>query len=332
MSKTTVLLAVALFVAAGAFFFLRGRENVAAAEVYPERQFAIPDRHEVARLFIADMTGRSMDLTRQPDGTWLIDDTLKARQTIVEQALATLEQLRIDHVPTRATAAAQRDRLASRALKVEAYDAAGRKLTGVLIGGSVARGAGSYMVVDGYEDVFAVRRGMLTGTLRPQFDLRSVAAWRSQDFIQYDPVDIQFVELRYPRLPSRSFRVERGRDGLTVEPLADVVGVTQPTPAQPRRIESYLEAFANVPLARWANDHAYRDSVSAMQPFAQLIVATKDARDTFELQPAALVNERGIPDPTQPFTNYWVERGREDFVTVQVHQVEPILRTYQSFF
>lgn len=172
---------------------------------------------------------------------------------------------------------------------------------------------------------------MLTGTVRPQFDLRSVAAWRSLEFIAYDPRDIQLVEVRYPRLPSRSFRIARTDDGLALEPLAELVG-TRDRVVQPRRLESYLEGFAEVPLARWVNDHAYRDSISAMTPFAQIVVATSAARDTFELQPAALLNEYGVPDQSLPFNTFWVERGRRDFVTVQDHQIDQLLRSYESFF
>lgn len=331
MSKTTIALLLALVAGAAAFYFLRERETVEPADAYPERRFAVDDRDDVHRIFAADMTGRSMDFRRRPDGTWTINDTLPASPSVIAQMVATLEQLRIDHVPTRATAEVQRQNLASNGLKVEAYDAEGRKLTGVLIGASVRKGAGSYMVVDGYDEVFAVRRGMLTGTVRPQFDLRSVAAYRAFDFMKYDPADIRSVEVRYPRLPSRSFRVDRAAGALAVEPLADVA--VQPSgPVQARRIEGYLEGFANVPVARWTNDHPYRDSISAMTPFAQIIVATSEVRDTYELQPAALLNEYGVPDQSQPFNTFWVERGRTDFVTVQDHQIDQLLRDYQSFF
>ena len=330
MTKTTLGLLAALVLGAAALYALRSDTSAEATSAYPERAFGVPDREAVARIFIADMSGRTMDLTRGADGVWLIDDSLVASPTIVEQMRATLEQLRIDHVPTRATADVQREYLAARALKVEAFDAAGEKLTGVLIGSSVSKGRGSYMVVDGYDEIFAVRRGMLTGSVRPQFDLRGVAAYRSQDFMTYDPADIQSVEVRYPRAPSRSFAIRRETDGLVLEPLASVVGVARRQP-QARRLESYLEGFSDVPLARWVNDHDYRDSISAMVPFMQIVVATTSARDTFELQPAALLKD-GVYDQANPFNTYWVERGTHDFVTVQDHQIDQLLRGYQDFF
>ena len=331
MSKTTLFLALAVVAGAAAFFFLRDAAEVDRGKAYPERVFAVPNRDAVARIFIADMAGRTMDFRRRGDGRWLINDSVEASPTIMQQMTATLEQLRIDHTPTRATAETQREHLASSALKVEAFDEAGEKLTGVLIGASVDKGAGSYMVVDGYDDIFAVRRGMLTGTVRPQFDLRSIASLRSKSFIAYDPADIRSVEVRYPSLPSRSFRVARDGGDYEVESLAEVVAAPGAAP-QPRLVEGYLEAFAQVPLSAWANDYPVRDSISRMTPFAQLIVETTSARDTFELQPDARFNEQGQRDQSAPFSNYWVERGRRDFVIVQDHQIQPLLRTYQSFF
>lgn len=332
MNKGTIGLLLAVLVAGVAFYYIRGRAGESGDAKYPAREFAVASEDEIGRIFIADMTGRTMDLRLRPTGEWYIGDSVKASPTIMKQATSTLTQLRIDHIPPQATQAAVLETMAATALKVEVYDKEGGKLRSLLIGNGSPKGAGSYMTVEGYDEVFVVRRGLLSGILRPLFDLRNVGSWRSLEFIAFDPQDIQSVEVRYPRQASESFRVVRAGDSLRLDPLTELVGKRAEQPQQ-RRLESYLEVYASIPLATYVEDSPSRDSISGMVPFAQILVErTGERRDTFELQPSLLLNERGAPDASLPFSNYWVEHGKRGFVVVQDHQINPALMRYSSFF
>ncbi len=336
MTRTTIALLAALAIAAAAFAFVRYEENNRAEE-YPERQFAVDSPDLIGRLFIADMTGRTMDVRRETDGTWTINDSVKASATLMDQATRTLAELKIDHIPNRATTGAVQQEMAANALKVEVYDRENKKLRSILIGGGSPKSTGSYMMVEGYNDVFVVRRGALTGIIRPLFDLRDIASWRSMDFIQYRPKEIMSIEVRYPQRPSESFRVVRVGDTLRLDALNELTSLTRERPQQ-RRLESYLDVYENIPLSTHADQSIFRDSISAMVPAVQIVVERVSVvpgerrRDTFELQPMLLLNEKGARDASLPFSNYWVEWGRKGFVTVQDHQINPALKTYQSFF
>ena len=332
MSKTLVGLLLVTLLGAGLLYLLRADDSDGRLREYPERDFAVEREADIARVFVADLTGRTLDLERQGDGSWLVNDSVTASPTIMEQVTRTLKELRIDHVPPRATADAVREAMASNALKVEAFDPTGRKLTGLLIGHSAPRGAGSYMVVDGYDEVFAVRRGLLAGSVKPQFDIRDVRAWQTRAFIAYEPAAIRSVEVRYPREASESFRILRQGETLTLEPLSDLARRRAREP-QRRRLESYLEAFTSVSLKLRAEDFRLRDSVSAMVPLAQIVIDAPPRRDTFELQPSLKRSgTTGLLDPDLPVEDYWVERNGTDFVLAQVLLIDPLLRTYSSFF
>lgn len=333
MNKTLVGLLLALAVGLGLLYALRGGNGQRSSAAYPERQFAVAEDADIARVFVADLAGRTLDLRRRPDGTWLVNDSVTASPTIIRQVTRTLKELRIDHVPPRAAADAVRETMAANAIKVEAYDPAGRRLIGLLMGPSVPKSAGSYMAVDGYDAVFAVRRGLLAGSVRPQFDIRDVRDWQTRAFIAYDPADIRSVEVRHGRAPSESFRIERDAGGgLRVEPLAPLT--TPPAgELQVRRLEGYLEAFSAVALKIRADDYAVRDSISAMVPLVQVVVDAPPARDTFEFQPSLRKDVyTGQVDPELPVENYWVERNRDDFVLAEVRLMDPLLATYSSFF
>ncbi len=331
MTRTTALLSAAVALTALAFAYIRYEDQHREA-AYPEREFAVSSPQVIGRLFIADMTGRSMDLRLQIDGSWLINDSVTASPTIMRQATRTLSELKIDHIPNSAAARTVRREMSANALKIEVYDREGTKIRSLLMGGGTPKSVGSYMMVEGYNDVFAVRRGMLTGILRPLFDLRDVSSWRSRDFIAYPPEEIRSVEVRYPRRPSESFRIIRSGDTLRLDALNELTGARRERPQQ-RRLESYLEAYQRIPLSTFENEISWRDSISAMVPAIQIVVEVgHDRKDTFELQPVLMLNEQGARDASLPFSSYWVEWGRRNFVTVQDHQLAPALRTYQSFF
>lgn len=331
MTKTTWILLAAVVLVGVAFVFVRNRDVDRGTE-YPQRQFAVDSPKDVARLFIADMTGRTMDLRLQPDGVWLINDSIAASPSLMQQVTRTLAELKIDHVPPRATQVTVLKEMSTNALKVEVYNTDGEKIRNLLIGSGTPKSTGSYMMVEGYNEVFAVRRGMMTGIIRPLFDLRDVASWRSRDFIAYRPEEIQSVEVSYPRRPSESFRIVRTGDSLRLDALNELTGVTRERPQQ-RRLEGYLEAYEKIPLSEFADESIYRDSISAMIPVVQIVVELRDERsDTFELQPMLQLNEKGARDASLPFSSYWAEWGRHNFVTVQDHQINPALKTYQSFF
>ena len=332
MNKTLLALLVILALGVTLLLVLRKGETKDVYAEFPERDFAVRDADLVHRIFIADRKGRSLTLTRQPDNQWLINDSLTASPDIVRQMLATLEQLQIDVVPPKATQATALQNIQADALKVEAYDAEGHQLKSILFGTATAGTRSTFAVVEGHDEVFAVRRGFVIGNVRPLFDLRSINSFRDLIFIRENPEQIQSVEVRYPSAISESFRIARVGDSLRIDPLQELVGRSAGVPKQ-RLLESYLEGFADIPLFGRIEDAGVRDSVTRVLPQVQIVLQRSDnSRDTFEIQPSLNLNNRGQPDPEVPFSNYYVERGTRELALVQDHQLAPIMRGYASFF
>ena len=332
MNKTLVGLLVALVLAVGALLVLRERADPDPYAKFPERDFAIRDTARVHRLFIADRQGRAMTFVRQPNGSWLINDSVRASPTIMESMLVTLQQLTIDYVPPEATQRTALADMRANALKVEAFDASGERLKSLLLGTATPGTRSTFALIEGFDKPFAVRRGMMTGSIRNLFDLRSVDAFRDKVFVAYDPTEITSVEARYGTTPSESFRIARDGDSLKLAPLVELAGRPARAPVQ-RRLESYLEGFASVPLFYRATEFPSRDSITALRPHLQLVVELAGGqRDTLEVVPQLNRNARGVPDPAVAFSNYWVERGRDEFVVVQDQQLAPLMKSYSSFF
>ena len=311
---------------------MREQETESKAAAYPDREFAIKDESTINRVFIADLKGRTMNLTKQKDGAWLINDSVKASVTIMDQVLNTLAKIRIDHIPPETMNEMIFESMKLDGLKVEVYDAANKKLRSLIIGPATQDSRQSFMMIEGQSQPYAMKVPGLSGTLRPLFDLRSIEDWRSRDWMSIKPEKIQAVEVNYPRQKGSGFSIRRSGDTLKLNAENELVEISNEAPKQ-RLLESYLEGFSYVPLFRRENDNPIKDSIQSMIPFAELRI-TKESGDVEELTlvPAHGLLNDGTRDLEGPFTNYWVNRRPGGFQTVQKQQLQQWLRDYRSFF
>ena len=332
MSKTSIGLLLALGIATSVLLWLRlGGSDDLALSAYADRQFAVTDPDAIGRIFIADMQGRSLALSRR-GGDWLIADSLVASPSIMREVLNVLSKVEVDFIPPAATAATVTDAMRTNALKIAVFDRGGKELRSLLLGPSTPDERNSYMLVEGERQPYAVRVPGHTGSLRPLFDLRSIDAWRALDFVAVDPAEVYAVETVYPRQRGAGFAIERAGARRTIRP-ADPLVAPVSTPGNARRLESYVEGFAEVPLVRRADDWSGADSVRALEPFARITLRLADGDSTvLRLHPVYLRDDAGNPRVDEPIPSYYVDRDGEELALVQTMQLQAWLRDYPSFF
>ena len=332
MNKSLLWLVALLVILLGLFWFLQSKETVAKAAAYPDREFSVKDETSISRIFIADLHGRTMNLTKQKGGEWLINDSVKASVTIMDQVLNTLAKIRIDHIPPESMNEMILESMKLDGIKVEVYNTENQKIRSLIIGAGTQDDRASFMMVEGQSQPYAMKVPGLTGTLRPLFDLRSVEDWRSRDWMAIQPEEILSIEVNYPRQTGSGFSISKSGDTLKLSAESDLVEISNEAPKQ-RLLESYLEGFTYVPLFRRENDNPLRDSIQRMTPFAELRI-TKESGEIEELTlvPAHGLKNDGSRDLYGPFTNYWVAQKSGEFQTVQKQQLQQWLRDYRSFF
>ena len=337
MNKTLIFLSAALVLATAAYFFLDKQDEKLPNEAYPERQLAVNEADKIAKIFIADLNGRSMTFALQEDGNWLINNEFKASPAILTEMLRVLYKIRIDHVPPAGVVAKVMENFKTSSLKVESFDANGKQLNSIIIGPSSQDERNSYVLREGYNEPFAVRVPGLSGTIRPLFDLRSVEAFRSKDFIEIDPVSIKEVRVDYTRQPGESFIIsqltsEGNTTGkLALSPLNNLV-IKNNKEVDQRFLMSYFEGFASVSHQGRITKQHIRDSVLATEPFMSIELQHADGVTDLKLYPAYILDQWGEIQYDGPIPTYFVLRDSSDFVTVQTPQLQSWLRGYSNFF
>ncbi len=338
MNKTLIGLGLALILGVGALLFLRKQENTTPEDLYPQRRLAVEDAQSIHRIFVADLKGRTADFELQPDGNWLMDGEIATKPTVMREMVNVLGKIRIDHVPPQGVVNQALKEMKGSGINVKAFDAAGNLLKSIIIGSNSKDDRYSYVVVEGYDEPFAVRVPGLTGSIRPLFTLHDKSTYRSNDFVKVDPEEVLGVQAYYPRNPGESFVITRtppaGRSGQkwALSPVAEVISPAEGNPSD-RQLESYIETFANVPLVVRADTYKERDSITSLIPFVQYALA-REAGDTMRLRvwPLHLADAYGEIDFDLPVSSYYVERDGEEFAIVQTHQLQPWFRGYTSFF
>ena len=331
MNKTLIGLSVALLIGSLTLWFLRKQSEPAEETAYPDRQFAIENVEDIRRIFIADMSGRTLNISLQSNGEWLLNDSLKASPTIMESVLRALKKLSIDHIPPEATRQTVLNQMRSNSLKVEAYDEKGQKMRSILIGPPNYKGTANYAMVEGSDKPYAVRVEFSNALLQPLFSINDLNLWRSLEYININIDTIKSVELRYPTEPSESFGIYRRGDSLAIEPINPLAKIEGPGPEQ-RILENYLSGFSSIPAAKYIDNPRLKDSITAILPMVQIVLAYPSGKDTLELQPALGLNDSGVPDKSLGFTNFFLNRSNGDFLMIQDKQVGSILQLYSSFY
>lgn len=182
--------------------------------------FAIKDTTTITRVFMADMFGNKVLLTKSPEG-WRVDNHKFAATYKIKDLLATLTAIRVaQHIP-QAGHQTIIERLAVNSTKVEVYETKPlftlfkqpfftkeRLLKTYYFGDATPTNLGSYALVEGLSEPYVIYKPGFRGYVAPIFSPDPIE-WYSQQVFSTKLTRIQnasFVDLE---TPENSFYVQK---------------------------------------------------------------------------------------------------------------------------
>lgn len=184
----------------------------------PLTDFAIADTSSVDRIFIAQKDGRSVDLRRQDDGTWTVNDIYRANPIPVRLLLKTFLRVEVRApVPKSAEANVLRV-MGGAARKVEIYQGGDTPTKVWYVGHATPDHNGTYMVLEkpgkGRSDVpFIMGMSGFSGFLTTRFHAK-LDEWRNSEVFAYPDLErISVVLVQHPEAPATGFFISLGEDG-----------------------------------------------------------------------------------------------------------------------
>lgn len=347
-NKLTIIITAILVVIAGVLIWNNRYLTTTRGEA---ADFQVWDTASVTRLYLADRDDHESLLERQPDNTWVLNNTYKAHSKQIQALLATLYKVRIKMPVSRASHDNIVKQLAVNSVKVEVYQIVPRinlfnriklfpheERTKVFyVGDATKDSSGTFMLREGADQAYIVYipgfRGFITTRFTAVPD-----DWRDHGIFSATLAEIQSVSVEFNREPQSSFCVENtGRHQYAMTRLADGSTMAFDT----LKVINLLSSFGDLRFEALLNNmmpQARIDSISQSPFLHRVTLITKDGKTTqmttFEklvtntsiLEIEGLVDEEGNPlDPIDHDHLYGLINDGKDFVLIQYYVFDKIL-------
>lgn len=274
MNKKVIVLLV-VFVAVGVVAWWVINDNQPDSKMnFPDRDFAVENVDDIHRIFIADKRGRTVDLKRQSDDTWLLNDQHETFENPIDVILRTIKNLKVKYIPPKAAEDIMIRGLASDGIKVELYDSKGDNFKTFYVGGNTSDDLGTVFIMEGYSQPYVLHVPTQVGGIRSRFTVKATELMSRWIFTsKYE--DIEKVSLQYPTIRNKSFVLQKEEKTFDVKPYYDITPEIN-AELLPAAAEAFLIGFEKLGAESHITDDLLRDSVSSQVPFVIISVKEKD--------------------------------------------------------
>ncbi|MBL7816741.1 MAG: DUF4340 domain-containing protein [Saprospiraceae bacterium] len=334
MKKTNLILLLVLAIvgSAGAWYLTTKKES--NLEGY-DFHFAIKDTADVAKIFLADRTGKTVTLVRKDKVHWMVGNNYDVQPDMIKTLLETLNQVELKfRLPRNAVASVVKD-IATEGIKVEVYNGSGKNLRTFYVGGTTSDDRGTFMMMENSNEPYVMHIPGFQGMLRPRF-LTEEQDWRERFAFKLRPEDIKMLSVEYPTQKAKSFKLIREGIGFKVEPFYDVVPRINRPPVS-GMIDAYLQGFSKLGIEGYEAGNPKADSLKNSPVFARISITTKDNKaKTLNLHPFLERNEQGqvmqSPDGSVHIEHYFVDTSEGELMAVQHFVFQKVFWAYEAFF
>ena len=210
-------------VTAGVWWFQGGKGELSQVA---GTEFGIADTSLVDKIFIADMDGGQVTLTRPESGRlWDLNGQYKAREDAVKLLLKTFRRASVQGPVAEAAKPNVIRLLSARGKKVEIYQGGDRPVKTWYVGTATPSHTGTYMVLETPEgrgaDPYVVHMEGFTGYLSTRF-FTSEREWRHTGIFNYPDRSLASIEVRVLEQEGQSYALRASESGKLV--LSDLEG------------------------------------------------------------------------------------------------------------
>ena len=347
-NKLTIIIAAVLVVIAGVLIWNNRYLSTVRGE---DADFMVWDTATVTKFYLADRNDHESLLERQPNGTWMLNNTYKAHSKQVQQFLTTLYKVRIKMPVSVASHDNIVKQLAANSTKVEVYQTVPRinlfnriklfyheaRTKVFYVGDATKDSSGTFMLKEGADKAYIVYIPGFRGFITTRFTALP-DDWRDHTVFSANMADIQSVCVEFNREPEESFKVENtGRHQYTMTRLADNTPIAFDTLKVINLLSSFgdlrFEALLNniIPQKRFDSivQSPYLHRVTLTEKdgtVTQMTTFEKFVNNTAILEIEGRVDEFGNPlDPIDHNRIYGLINDGKDLTLVQYYVFDKVL-------
>lgn len=174
-------------------------------------EFAIEDTASVDKIFISNLEGKEVLITRRGFKEWKVNGEYKAREDAIELLLRTAHDILIQAPVSKEYKPVVIKQLATSATKVEFYAGGNQPIKTWYIGFPTASKVGTYMLLETEEgksaNPYITHLLMERGSLKSRFFMDPIL-WRDRAMLRLKPENIKAVQVEHRSDTMQSFRLE----------------------------------------------------------------------------------------------------------------------------
>lgn len=236
--------------------------------------FSISDTASIRKIFIADMKGQSVSLTKS-NHHWLVNDEFPVNTSKMELLLDVLKRVEVKNP----TPASMRENvikdMAAGAVKVEIYKKGIKPFKIIYIGGPTQDMLGTFMALENKrKEPYVVHLPGFNGYLSEGYFFTDINEWRSKEVFNYQPGKIKSVRVIYNGNGDSSFTLNVS--GTNNFNLIQSSTNEEIIPLDQQKVKSFLQAFTKLHFMSVETDIKgfKRDSIFNSEPVITISVTT----------------------------------------------------------
>lgn len=299
-----------------------------------EANFKVENIDKVTKIFLSDAGVGNIKLTKNDEGIWMVNDSLRARQDWVGFLLEGMSKQNASQMVPQASHNTMVKSLAGNSVKCEIFQ--GDKKTHSYFVGKDPSKNNLTVMLNIREDGTNAPRPFLVkcghgGTFLGVRYGTEIENWRDKQILYFPKKEIKQIEVNYPNKAEASYK-------LVVNPELDIQPTLVDATINNLRLEKYVSFYSNLFCHGFENEYILKDTfVKAFSPFAQVkITSTKGQVKTLDVfykqvnkTTHKIITIDGKDYDGDSFFGWLDDR---DFILISAATVQKILRERQEFF
>lgn len=305
----------------------------------PLSNFEITDTASIQKIFIADLEGNNVTISRSEEGYWKVNNKYRVREHSFDLILETFAGVGIQSTVPKAMRNTVLRNMAVTQRKVMIYGENDKLIKTWYLGNPTKTNQGTYMILETPEEglstePYIVEKRGFRGYLTNRFHTK-VNEWRYKGVFIYPKMDIKKITVIRPKMPEKGFELKV--NNLLKNELEMTNHEGDKVDVNPTAMQLYLLKFKELHLETFDPpllNHFQEDSVAARIPdFRITVTNTTGVTTKIDLQYKPTLANVRLEDPTAPEVDPDRMFGVFNGETIQVQRAsfDPVLMPLEYF-
>jgi hypothetical protein len=263
MKKFLPLIAILVGLSLVAMFLLKKEKQSDKFSVAADRGFTIESINILDKIVIKHKKLQPIVFTKKGKN-WIMNEKYDVDPAVFINIEKVLTNMKLLYVPAKAAAKTIKESIASNGIQVDLYNGGASPFKIFFIGSDTQKGDGTFMMLNGDSQPYAMQLPGLSGGLRSRFE-QPAKNFRDKFIYKFPANQIASVQIEYPMDNQYSCIIDNKSVVPSVSALSKNIEGSMAT-ADVKKIKNYIAKFENLGTEALYNDFEGKDSVISQIP------------------------------------------------------------------